>query len=238
MKKLLLVLGMITCILGMTACGNEVELMEIVETDAVAYGEQLVANINLTVVDGMEAQYVDDFVISKALASYKTALEVMGDYESIKETDVTIGKDTTRIDVTVVGTEKEAVVEILIDDEYMLVTATTNVIYTMGEKMQKAALDTVIGLGSVFGVLILISFIISGFSLISKMEAKAKKKNEVVIDSPIAQIMEKEEVELADDLELVAVIAAAIAASQGQTSTDGFVVRSIKRANQNKWQKA
>ena len=48
--------------------------------------------------------------------------------------------------------------------------------------------------------------------------------------------MEEEE-ELADDTELVAVIAAAIAAYEG-TSTDGFQVRSIKRANTKKWQRA
>ena len=46
----------------------------------------------------------------------------------------------------------------------------------------------------------------------------------------VAQIIEKEE--LSDDLELVAVIAAAIAASEGAASTDGFVVRSIKRRRQ------
>ena len=50
------------------------------------------------------------------------------------------------------------------------------------------------------------------------------------IDNTIAQIVEKEE-DVTDDLELVAVIAAAIAASEGQTSTDGFVVRSIRKVN-------
>ena len=34
-----------------------------------------------------------------------------------------------------------------------------------------------------------------------------------------------------DDLELVAVIAAAIAAYEGAGSTDGFVVRSIRKVN-------
>ena len=47
------------------------------------------------------------------------------------------------------------------------------------------------------------------------------------VDNTIAQIIEKEE--LSDDLELVAVIAAAVAASQGASSTDGFVVRSIRK---------
>ena len=49
---------------------------------------------------------------------------------------------------------------------------------------------------------------------------------------------EEQEEELADDGELVAVIAAAIAAYDGSTSTDGFVVRSIKRSKTNKWKRA
>ena len=47
----------------------------------------------------------------------------------------------------------------------------------------------------------------------------------------------EEEEELADDTELVAVIAAAIAVYEG-TSADGFQVRSIKRASTKKWQRA
>lgn len=46
--------------------------------------------------------------------------------------------------------------------------------------------------------------------------------------------VEKNEIE---DLELVAVITAAIAAAEG-VSSDAFVVRSIKKANKNKWQRA
>ena len=47
------------------------------------------------------------------------------------------------------------------------------------------------------------------------------------VDNAIAQIVTKEENE-ADDLELIAVITAAIAASEG-TSSDGLVVRSIRK---------
>ena len=43
-----------------------------------------------------------------------------------------------------------------------------------------------------------------------------------------------EEVDETDDLELIAVISAAIAAAE-ETTTDGFVVRSIKRRPSNKW---
>ena len=56
--------------------------------------------------------------------------------------------------------------------------------------------------------------------------------------APEEDELEEPEEELADDGELVAVIAAAIAAYEGSTSTDGFVVRSIKRSKTNKWKRA
>ena len=49
-------------------------------------------------------------------------------------------------------------------------------------------------------------------------------------DNAIAQIVSNEEENVEDDLELIAVITAAIAASEG-TSTDGLVVRSIRKVN-------
>ena len=63
----------------------------------------------------------------------------------------------------------------------------------------------------------------------------AKEEKKDVVD----QIIEKEE--LADDSELVAVISAAIAAYEadnGSASSDGFVVRSIRKVNKSKWQNA
>ena len=59
---------------------------------------------------------------------------------------------------------------------------------------------------------------------------------EVAADPVVAQIAAKEE--FSDDAELVAVIAAAIAAYEGTGSTDGFVVRSIRKSNKSKWQNA
>ena len=105
----------------------------------------------------------------------------------------------------------------------------------MGEKMSKAALNTVICMSIVFIVLIFISLIISCFKVFPYLEAKKREKAEAervakVENNVITQIEQREEQEqeLADDTELVAVIAAAIAAYEG-TSTDGFVVRSIRR---------
>ena len=57
---------------------------------------------------------------------------------------------------------------------------------------------------------------------------KKEKKVETAADNAVAQIVENEAVQ-EDDLELIAVIAAAIAASEGAASADGYVVRSIRR---------
>lgn len=107
-----------------------------------------------------------------------------------------------------------------------------------------AGINTVICLAVVFTVLIFISFLISLFKYIPKLEATLSKKDkntelaENAVVNTVSQIeVKEEEEELSDDLELVAVITAAIAASAG-TSTDGFVVRSIRRSNNSKWAKA
>jgi len=67
------------------------------------------------------------------------------------------------------------------------------------------------------------------------LKNKNNKKSEEVsttkAESPEVPVVEEN---LSDDLELVAVIAAAIAAAEG-TSTDSFVVRSIRRRPSNKW---
>ena len=127
----------------------------------------------------------------------------------------------------------------------MLSSVTTNVQYSFGELMVKALMNTAIGMGTVFVVLILISIIISAFVFIPRIQASFSKKGNqpeevkkeaAVSSAPAPAVVEEED--LSDDLELVAVIAAAIAASEGASSTDGFVVRSIRRAGTNKWQRA
>ena len=102
----------------------------------------------------------------------------------------------------------------------------------LGGRLAKAGMNTVMGMGTVFVVLILICLLISCFSLIAKVQKKSGKKKEQAAqtaDKVVEQIMEREE--QSDDLELAAVIAAAIAAYEGAASSDGYVVRSIKRRN-------
>lgn len=109
----------------------------------------------------------------------------------------------------------------------------------LGEKLGNAGLNTLMGMGVVFVVLILISLVISAFGLINKAEARKKAAAPAPAPAPAVQApaVEQQEEDLTDDLELVAVIAAAIAASEN-TSPDGLVVRSIRKvSSRNQWKR-
>ncbi len=99
--------------------------------------------------------------------------------------------------------------------------------------MEKAGLNTLLGMGAVFVVLIIVSRIISCFKFIESAQNSAtkgsNKKPEKSMEHAVAQIVENEEQGATFDYELTAVIAAAIAASEGAATTDGYVVRSIRR---------
>ena len=103
---------------------------------------------------------------------------------------------------------------------------------SIGAKMASAGANTLMGMGTVFAVLIFISLIISCFKVIPKItEARAnknKKANITTEEDKSETVSANETVDVSDDLELIAVIAPAIAASEN-TSTDSFVVRSIRR---------
>ena len=234
MKKWLLVLGMITCMMGLAACGKtqEVETPILTETDAQGLGENIVETINLYVQQNAKDQ-ISDAILLSAVEGWENAAEDMGDYIGIISTDSNITADDGVISVTVEGSLRNAVVEIVLDAREGITGISTNVEYTFGENMKKAALNTLLGMGTVFVVLILISAIISCFNLIPGIQEKLSrkpKKEEAKAAAPVSAAAAEVEEDLTDDLELVAVIAAAIAASEGAVSTDGFVVRSIKRA--------
>lgn len=134
--------------------------------------------------------------------------------------------------------DRSATITMTFDEEGMVQSMAVNGDYAISEILTKAGLNTLIGMGTVFAVLIFISFIIYLLGFIPKLmsgkkKEEAKPAETAKVLTPATYTAEEEEAE-EDDLELVAVISAAIAASEG-TSTDGFVVRSIKRRKSNKW---
>ena len=245
MKKLLVILGMIACMAGLVACGEEEKAVEgpITEEQAVEIGSTIVEQMNMIVGGDAVEQYVDQPVLYNGFLGWQSALEDIGTFEGTNGGTAKFDEEEVVISINVLGSSHDAVVEIILSDDLMsYIGITTNVEYSTGEIMAKAAMNTVIGMGTVFVVLILISLIISCFTLVSKIEEKQKKKAESSAPAPVVaapvvpQAAVKEE--LADDTEFVAVIAAAVAAYEGAASTDGFVVRSIRKSNKTKWQNA
>ncbi len=254
MKKYLLILGMITCILGLTACGSEDKAEEgfITEMDAYSQADQIINSVMEAYNQGPEAvEYYSqqDERTAAIFDSWEKALDELGDYNETLDHHIKFDGDEAIITVDINGTNmnpkgvpREAEVELIIDKKEGMKSFVVNVEHTTGENMKNAGLNTLLGMGTVFAILILIALIISLFNFIPKIQKAFSKKGDVsetkekAVDNTIAQIIENEE--LSDDTELVAVIAAAIAASEGAASTDGFVVRSIRRAKTNKWQRA
>lgn len=239
MKKRLILFAMLICMICLAACGKvETAGGPINQEAALSNGTEIVNRLHAVVSAKMIEQYADDPVSYNGCLGWESALTDIGEYEGVSGASVAYKDDGAVITVSVLGSSHNAEVEIVLDDTYTRIIAiTTNVQYSIGEILQKAGLNTLIGMGTVFVILILISLIISCFTLISKLEKKPKKEEPAPAQSPVEQQIAAKE-ELSDDTELVAVIAAAIAAYEGAASTDGFVVRSIRKSNKSKWQNA
>lgn len=269
MKKIVKTLLMLTCVLGLTACGSEESLSEMQQSKVTAAEDRAVMVVNMTTVlvetgdvnevladyNNIElgdvyastfAQFSGDssFIcdgkgVRSALTSFDSGLETMGAIAELGEASSVVDGDTIIVNIPVKGEKAEGSVELIFtNDIYLKMTACTlNLNESLAELMVRAALNTLIGMGTVFAVLILISLIIACFGFIPKLQEKFAKKEEIPAVTSTPAIAVEEEEELADDTELVAVIAAAIAAYEG-TSADGFQVRSIKRASTKKWQRA
>ena len=181
----------------------------------------------------------DDFTTS-AMQSWQSSKDELGSKKDKNgETSVTLKDDQYTVTVPVKFEKADANFVYVFDSTGTPVSLSVDVQYGMGKTLQRAGLNTLMGIGTVFVMLILLSLLISLFRFIPNPEAKkaaeakaAKevKEAEAAAAAPAVQAAEEN---LADDGELVAVIAAAIAAAEG-TTTDGFVVRSIRKVKRNR----
>lgn len=262
MKRFVAFLCMLTCVFSLTACGGE-DTMNVYQAEKVELAEQYAVDsiiplmeeslasesvLDVYYKDGYTTEEWETAILSaysvsvdgdaylKGLESFIKGHETMGAITGIGEVTSKLDGEEIIVNVDVTGEFKNAQVELIFTNDYFaeVKSCTLNVDATFGDKMAKAGMNTLLGMGSVFAVLILIMYIIEAFKFIPKIQAVFSKKKEVApapkeVPAQTAPVAE-EVVEEADDLELVAVIAAAIAAYEGQTSTDGFVVRSIKKS--------
>lgn len=175
--------------------------------------------------------------IDAELAAVPTWLDLVDEYGDVADTtegkDFTVTKSggTLTTDMTLEFGKQDVTFEMVYDSVNMEVTGIgLTPVQTMGQKLAKAGQNTVISMSIVFCVLILISLIIYCFKFIALIGNKEKKAEPVKSEEKkeTATVAAAPAEDLTDDTELVAVISAAIAASEG-TTTEGFVVRSINR---------
>ena len=286
LKKLLLVLCMVTCVFAFSACGqNDKDASEGYQTEdyakLCAYNvTQYLIDGNLTIelakqneifADSVEDEEIEAFVetfnkfieevdgvkfdsesATASIYELYTAIsnggltesQMMATYLGIYETtglktkEITYG-DNQNVIISLEGNERNATVEVSIDKKGRVVNITPTAEYTTKEKVVKALMNTLMGMGTVFIVLILISLIIKAFGLIPLIMEKKKKKEEVPVvkevkvSIPVPAVKTKPSVTAneMDNSELVAVITAAILASStcNATSADQLIVRSIKK---------
>ncbi len=255
MKKLLLVLCMITCLFSFAGCSSDSDSSEKLAPSDVSellQGETPNMVTSLTGMsdadlDNMLTTYGEDGESPNAgmvafIEAWTANKDDLGALVSIDSTQ-TVVMENDIYEVQMDATFELRKAEVAIDfkkesSQYTISGGKFDPIFSMGEKLEQAALNTLMGMGTVFVILILISLIISCFKFINKWEESRKKAAQPApAPAPEAVPVVEEEEDLSDDMELVAVITAAIAASEN-TSTDGLVVRSIRRAKTSKWKRS
>lgn len=237
MKKLLTILCMAACLFGATvqsfaaedvknseAYTNYGSSFDSLVQQLVGYSDEELEEIKNTTTSEEDIQLIDSWMsVKDDLGGYIGVLSCEVE-ENDSELTVTMKFDFTNRDVTMVYTADSVSANISFEREL-----------TKMEILKKAGMNTLIGMGTVFIVLIFISIVISTFGFIPKLLGKQNKTVETVEEKK-TEIPAAEE-DVTEDLELVAVITAAIAAAEG-TSADGVVIRSIKRADNAKWKRA
>lgn len=238
-KKILPIIAMCLLILGLAGCGTDPTT---VDYNGYSYDDlQTTCQSTVKTLEFMSTSDMEDYIqngseiTQNLVQSWMENRTDLGDFIGFGEFKVDKAGKTLSATQTVEYQERPLTLTYVFNYNSMEVTSVdVDLVYTTGEKMEKAALNTVMCMAVVFAVLIIISLIIYAFNLIPKIQQRFSKegdapaeKKEITKKPAAAQQVTKQETNT-NNTELIAVIAAAIAAATG-TTTDDFVVRSIKR---------
>lgn len=271
MKKKLLIVALFSMLLCLSACNKEVVLPEDFDAssysdkafsltmDAVQQNE-----LTLTIF----ANDAEDYVTSEELGFDVEVFKSIssGTLTAMEESGAPVTM-TGEVEYTVSGINKDIVTIIVpvefenhtvhyeytyepnpkaeynpFVDKYILTQVVVATQLSMGELMKEAGMNTIMGMGIVFLVLIFISFVIGLFKYLPGSGVKQQKKKTSGDETPVAApasvpvaTQTASDENLMSDKELVAVITAAVMAASGSgsviTSSDKLIVRSIKRVS-------
>ncbi len=247
MKKKLLVLGMIACLFGLTACGNT-QSVKVAEEDvqSIYLASTLIYQVNEIVAQGMEAEYIAyDSTYEDVFSNWKAGMEEIGGYVETNTYTVNNTSDQIMVNMNVTGGATDASgnaatanVEIVLNAaDYSIVSLTVG---DAAAATLPAELTSPVGIAL---LCVIAALLIAVIVLNNKLKNQSSGSSSASgtgksVDNTIAGIVKAEE----NDTELVAVISAAIAAYESANgnavSADGVVIRSIRKVNKSRWQKA
>lgn len=242
-KKISAVLAATACAASLTVAGTAVvwadeEIDANVKAALTATAEGLTETIIPLSEEEIDAymESGDEFTVS-AMEAWEGSQEEVGeksaDQGKAGETEIVFADEQYTVTVPVLFEKADANFVYLFDEKGTPLSMSVDVQYPMSVTLQRAGLNTLMGIGTVFIMLVFLSFIIYLFKFVPIIfgdKKEAKKEAPAPAPAPVVAVPAVEET---DDTELIAVISAAIAASEG-TSTDGFVVRSIRKVNRKK----
>ena len=232
-KKIFLIAVLCLCMLGLAACSKTDPTT--VDYNGYSY-DDLKTNCQGTVqtlasmTDEDKQYYLENSteIIANLITRWEDAVEEYGSFVDFGDFEITKSGKTLTAAQTLHMEDRDVILTYVYTYYSMdLEDITIDGVYSVGEKISTALMNTLMGMLVVFCVLIIISLIIYCFNIFPYLEKKKAAKSEPAKSDVVTQIEVREE-QQTDDGELIAVIAAAIAAAEG-TSTDGFVVRSIRR---------
>ena len=244
LKSLLAMICVLALTLTMSVCAFAAD--EVTDDEVANYksaAETLISQIAGFSDEEIETYLAqNDAFTTATMESWKGVKDELGAYSSIVSQDVEKDGDVVTISTVAQFEKAKADVVLMLDlGQQMYTSMTYSVQYSLAANMQRAGMNTLMGIGIVFLMLVFLSFVIGLFKYIEKFQNVGKKKAAeeapTAEEAPAPAIAQSEaaDEDFADDLELVAVISAAIAAYEN-TSGDSFVVRSIKKSN--KWHRA
>lgn len=246
-------LALLFCVIAsmFLMCGCKVKLVaenenfdkSTLKKSAVEYIEKWFETDYAGAVDYYDQQLSDEDKVTYAdalatYAEYGKLQKKYGAYEKVEKVEYTINTDTATVTMTVKCKKGRTLASVTFDENGSVAKnddgseqINFNEYKTLGDKMKMAALNTVLSMAIVFLVLIFIALLISCFKFIGMIQNKANNKaaDTATVEAVAAPAVADGGVDVTDDLELVAVITAAIAAATESESTDGLVVRSIIR---------
>ena len=281
-KRLLSILCMVCVVFSLTACSFSKESSLTVEDkdNMKAVATQMIAqcmmldDASYEQIMNYKTDELDMMLISSGapvrgknyqeiFTSWRNGIEEVGEIDPTSISEFTISEKNKEVILTAEAkfAQRSADITFTFEPDGEVTSLTIGGHYSIGEILKKAGMNTIIGMGTCFCVLIFISLIISTFGFFGKVgKKKPEPKSEApaVKEAPAPKVVAAEPKEPADDLELIAVISAAIAEYEGQepgritsvvkksgkgsrsneyvndpsvyANVDGFAARSIRRS--------